>query len=126
MSWSRIPLANGFRLLPDGNAFAYIVPGENRVGNRVRVVSFTGKPDTEIVVKDAAELVGLGWLPSNAGFVSTDRGKLLLIFLDGTSKVLWAPAGVATIAWAVPSPDEKHLVINVSTRHSNVWMVSGL
>jgi DNA-binding winged helix-turn-helix (wHTH) protein len=122
----RIPLANGFRLLPDGNAFAYIVPGENRVGNRVRVVSFTGKPDTQIVVKEAAELVGLGWLPSNAGFVSTDRGKLLLIFLDGTSKVLWAPTGVSSIEWAVPSPDEKHLVINVSTRHSNVWMVSGL
>ena len=31
-----------------------------------------------------------------------------------------------TSLWAVPSPDEKHLVINVSTRHSNVWMVSGL
>ena len=90
------------------------------------MVSFTGKPDTEIVVKDAGLLVGLGWLPSNAGFVSTDRGKLLLIFLDGTSKVLWAPTGVASIEWAVPSPDEKHLVINVSTRHSNVWMVSGL
>jgi DNA-binding winged helix-turn-helix (wHTH) protein len=128
---ARIPLTSGFRLLPDGDTFAYILPTENGYGNRVRVISFAGKPDKDIVVKDAAALASLGWLPSNSGFLSTDRGnwtdcgKLLLVFPDGTSKVLWAPTGLASVDWAVPSPDEKHLAINVSTRHSNAWMVSG-
>ena len=122
---ARIPATNGFRLLPDGDTFAYILPTENGIRNRVRLLSFVGKPDTDIVVKDAAALVGLGWLPSSAGFLTTDRGKLLLVFPNGTAKVLWAPTGLTSIDWAVPSPDERHLVINVSTRQSNAWMVSG-
>ncbi len=122
---ARIPVTSGFRLLPDGDSFAYILPTENGIANRVRLISFTGKPDTDIVVKDAVALTGLGWLPSNAGFLSTDRGKLLLGLPDGTSKVLWAPTGLSSIQWAVPSPDERHVVINVMTRHTNAWMVSG-
>ena len=120
----RIPSTNGFRLLPDGDTFAYILPTENGIRNRVRLLSFIGKPHTDIVVKDAAALVGLGWLPRSSGFLTTDRGKLLLVFPDGTSKVLWAPTGISSIDWAVPSPDERHLVINVATRHSNAWMAS--
>ena len=122
---ARIPITNGFRLLPDGDTFAYILPTENGMANRVRLLSFIGKPDTDIVVKDAAALIGLGWPPSSSGFLTTDRGRLLLVFPDGTSKVLWAPTGFLSIDWAVPSPDERHLVINVRTRHGNVWMLSG-
>jgi hypothetical protein len=43
---ARIPVTSGFHLLPDGDSFAYILPMENGIANRVRLISFTGKPDT--------------------------------------------------------------------------------
>jgi dipeptidyl aminopeptidase/acylaminoacyl peptidase len=122
----RTPQTSGFRILPEGDAFAFTVPSDgNGLRNRVRVVSFLGKPSTDIVVKDATRLAGLAWLPSNSGFLTTDRGKLLLVSRDGTSRVLWAPAPPLSVSWAVPSPDEGHVAINVLSIQSNVWMISG-
>ena len=124
---SRTPLSRcGFRLLAAGDAFASIQPpDDNGVRNRVRVISFTGEAPTDIVVKDAAQLWGLTWLPGDSGFLVTDRGKLLLVSRDGASKVLWTPAPPLSAGFSMPSPDEKHLAINVSSWHSNAWMVSG-
>jgi WD40-like Beta Propeller Repeat len=116
----------GIRVLPDGDAVAYILPPDDKgVQNRVRVISFSGRAPSDIVVKDATRLSGLTWLPSDSGFLVTDRQKLLLVSRNGVSKVLWAPAAPLSAILAVPSPDEKHLAINVYFRHSNVWMVSG-
>jgi dipeptidyl aminopeptidase/acylaminoacyl peptidase len=119
---------SGIRILPDGNAFSYILPTENGVRNRVRVISFNGKPATDVAVKAATRLSGLSWLPSGSGFLTRDgppfRGRLLLVSPNGASKVLWAPAPPLAPEWGLPSPDEKHLLINALSRHSNVWMIS--
>ena len=116
-------------ILPDGDAFSYIPTPENGVRNRVRVISFNGKPESQVIVKDAIGLSGISWLPSGSGFLSRDAavlgGRLLLISLDGTSNVLWAPAPPLSVQWATPSPDEKHLAINTGSRHSNAWIISG-
>ena len=116
----------GIRVLPDGDAYAYIMPPDDKgVRNRVRVISFSGRAPSDIVVKDATSLGAFTWLPSDSGFLVTDRQKLLLVSRNGVSKVLWAPAAPLSVGPTVPSPDGKHLAINVGSRHSNVWMVSG-
>jgi hypothetical protein len=119
----RIPTTYGVELLPDGDAVAYILPFKSGERNCVRVTSFTGKAPKDIVVKGATGLQGIGWLSGNLGFLSTDRGKVLLVSLNGTSKVLCTPT-LGSAGWAVASPDEKHVAINVSTRLSHVWMLS--
>jgi DNA-binding winged helix-turn-helix (wHTH) protein/Tol biopolymer transport system component len=121
---ARTPVTS-LRILPHGDGLAYICPPDNQsVLNRVRVIPFDGSPPEEIVVKDAKGLYGLTWLPSDSGFLVTDRGKLLLVSRTGASKVLWSPEGMLASA-AFSSPDEKHLAINVGSHHSNVWMLSG-
>jgi hypothetical protein len=111
-------------LTPDGESFAYVVRSDTGLFNRVRVVSFSGKAPSDIVVQNATKLTGLVWLPSNSGFLTTDGGKLLMVSSSGTARVLWAPASVWA-GWAVPSPDEKHLAINVGSRQTNAWMMTG-
>ena len=121
----RVPAgSSGSWVLPDGNAFAYVVPQDKGPLNVVRVISFTGKPAQDIVVQQATSLMNLDWLPSDSGFLTTDHGNLLLVWRSGASRVLWSPAPLQAW-WAIPSPDERHLAIDVSSQHSNVWMVSG-
>jgi len=122
----RFPAAAGpsSHVLPDGDAFAYVVPRDRGPLNVVRVISFTGKPSQDIVVQHATKLLGLDWLPSDSGFLTTDHGKLLLVWRSGASRVLWSPAPLQAW-WAIPSRDERHLAVDISLEHSNVWMVSG-
>lgn len=115
---------SGTYVLPDGNAYAYVVPQDKGSRNVVRVISFTGKPAQDIVVQQATSLFNLDWLPSDSGFLTSDRGNLLLVWRSGASRVLWSPAPLQAW-WAIPSPDERHLAIDVASQHSNVWMVSG-
>jgi Tol biopolymer transport system component len=117
----------GLRVRPDGDAFAYILPPDDKgVRNRIRIISFRGNPSRDVIVKDVIRLSGLTWLPTASGFMTSDRGKVLLVLLDGTSKVLWSPAPpLRAVGFSMPSPDEKHLAINVISAQSNVWMVSG-
>jgi hypothetical protein len=128
---ARAPLSYaGFRVLPDGDGFGYIVPPEDGgVRNRVRVISFSGGLPNDIVVMGATSLLGLAWLPSGSGFLAVDGGRtdrrLLLVSHTGASKVLWAPTTLSINGYNVPSPDEKHVAIGVSASYSNVWMVSG-
>jgi DNA-binding winged helix-turn-helix (wHTH) protein len=112
-------------VLPNGDAFAYVVPQDKGPLNVVRVISFTGKPAQDIVVQQATKLLSLDWLPSDSGFLTTDHGKLLLVRRSGASRLLWSPPAPLQAWWAIPSPDERHLAIDVSSEHSNVWMVSG-
>jgi hypothetical protein len=119
----------GIRILPDGDAFSYILPPEKDIRNRVRVISFRGERSRDIVVKDVTALSGLAWLASGSGFLSRDgapfAGRLLLISPDGaSSKVLWESAPPLYVEWGMPSPDEKHLAINVRSRQGNAWMIS--
>jgi DNA-binding winged helix-turn-helix (wHTH) protein len=120
----RIPETEGSTILPDGDAFAYIVPQDNGPRNRVRLISFRKKPNKDILVEHATALMGLDWLPSDSGFLTTDDGNLLLVSPNGSSRVLWSPAPLRAW-WALASPDEKHLAISVSSQQSNAWLLTG-
>jgi Tol biopolymer transport system component len=86
--------AGGANLTPDGEHFAYIVPEERGIQNRIRIVSFHGEPSHDIVVKDAVRLLNLDSFPTG-GFLSAETAsphhKLLFITAEGISKVLWTP-----------------------------------
>jgi hypothetical protein len=111
--------------LPDGNAFAYVVPQDKGPLNIVRVISFSGKPAEDIVVQQATRLHNLFWLPSDSGFLTTDRGHLLLVSRDGVVRVLWSPAPPLRAEWAHASPDEKYLAISAGSEQANAWMLTG-
>jgi serine/threonine protein kinase len=120
---ARVPETAGAYPLPDGNEIGTIVTGQAGPRNRVRIVSFTGQPSRDIVVRGAKELGNLTWLPSGKGFFAIDGNDLLFITLDGVSRVLWAPAGLEPW-WAEPSPDSRHLAIHMGSGQINAWMLS--
>ena len=121
---ARIHSTGTENVLPDGEAFAYVEQQDKGPLNVVRVISFTGKPPQDIVVQQATSLMNLDWLPSDSGFLTTDHGNLLIVWRSGASRVLWSPAPLQ--AWfAIPSPDETHLAIDVSSRAQQRWMLSG-
>jgi len=114
----------GEGLTSDGEHYAYIVPGDSGIQNRIRIVSFHGEPSRDIVVKNAVRLVVLDSFPTG-GFLSPDiaspRHTLLFITADGNASVLWRPEQV-DVGAAIPSPDGKHLAIHAVTHQSNVWL----
>ena len=116
--------ARGANLTPDGEHFAYIVPEESGIQNRIRIVSFHGEPSHDIVVKNAVRLSTLDSFPTG-GFLSQEIASshqtLLFITAEGNANVLWRPEQL-DVGPAIPSPDGKHLAINASTRQSNVWL----
>jgi DNA-binding winged helix-turn-helix (wHTH) protein len=111
-------------VLPNGDGFAYVVPRDKGPQNVVHLISFKGKPANDIVVQQATNLLSLDWLPGDSGFLTTDGGNLLLVSRSGAARVLWSPAPLR-VWFTIPSPDEKHLAINVSSEQANVWMLSG-
>jgi hypothetical protein len=115
----------GEGLTPDGEHYAYIVPVESGIQNRIRLLSFHGEPSHDIVVKNAVRLGALDSFPTG-GFLSPDiassRPTLLFITAEGNANVLWRPEQV-DVGAAVPSPDGKHLAIRAFTRQSNVWLI---
>jgi hypothetical protein len=129
----RVPLGSGGPsggfgcILPDGNGLAYVVKTDVGPRNRIRVVSFTGQPSKDFIVQNVTNLEGLVAHASGSGFFSTDHtaNRVNLVFFkpDGTSRILWSPTQM-TPWWAVPSPDGKHLAINVGSRYRNAWMLT--
>jgi eukaryotic-like serine/threonine-protein kinase len=124
----RVPVSTGGGcILPDGNAFAYVVNTNAGSRNRIRVVSFKGQPSKDFIVQNVTNLEGLTPLASGSGFFSTDheanRTNLVFVKPDGTSRILWSPTQLIPW-WTVPSPDGKHLAITVGARYRNAWMLT--
>jgi hypothetical protein len=113
-------------LLPDGDAYAFILDDEAGRQNRIRVLSFTGDPPKDIIVRNATNPHSLDWLSSGSGFfsigITSKQNDVLFITPDGTSRVVWSPAGLIP-EWALPSRDGKHLAVMVNT--SRYWSVPG-
>jgi Tol biopolymer transport system component len=125
---ARIPASTtAAALLPDGEGLAFVATGENGRQNRIRMLSFTGKPVRDVLASDANWLASLDGLSDGSGFFSldtpTNRHNFLFIRPDGTSQVLWSPPGLAG-GWAIPSPDGKHVAINAELTQSNIWMIT--
>ena len=126
----RMPTSSGgASLLPDGDHFAFIVPERTGPMNQIRILSSRGEPPRDVTVQNAARLISLDWLPSGAGFFSHDTGsgrpRLLFITMEGQLRVVWVPTDLA-LESAIPSPDGKHVAINVTKRWSNAWSMTGL
>jgi DNA-binding winged helix-turn-helix (wHTH) protein/Tol biopolymer transport system component len=115
----------GEDLSPDGTAVA-IVGDDGRSMNRIRIYSLDGAVQKTVVVQNVTALTNLDWSGTGQSFFSTSvtpRGReLLVIRMDGTSRVLWSPRG--TPVSAIPSPDGTHLAIAGWTRQSNAWMMT--
>jgi hypothetical protein len=114
-------------ILADGERLAFVTPGQNSRQNRIRIVSFTGKPARDITVMRANWLTSLDGVFDGSGFFSldntTNRHNLLFIRPDGTSQVLWSAPGLGG-GWAIPAPNGKHVAINAEIAQSNIWLIT--
>lgn len=115
----------GAALTADGEYFAYIMPEEKGIRNHIRLVPLHRNPPREIVVKNAVLLDSLDPFPTG-GFLSregaTPPPTLLFIAENGNASVLWRTQQ-GDVFPAIPSPDGKHLAINMWTHQSNVWLI---
>ena len=124
------PTANfGGKISPDGTTFALSRGGDAEI--RIRLLSLSGGPDRELIVKSWPNLTGLDWSPDSKGLycgsVSSQRRTLLYVDLKGNATVLsqYKAAGIGDDIWGVPSPDGRYLAILGTTSNSNVWMLEG-
>jgi DNA-binding winged helix-turn-helix (wHTH) protein/Tol biopolymer transport system component len=114
----------GWGLSPDGTAIAAFAFGAT--GNRIRLLSLSGQPTRELVVKNWSGFTSIDWAADSKGlFVASNpaglRQSLLYIDLAGNAHQIWQVNGVWT-TWAVPSRDGKYVAILAPTIDSNVWM----
>jgi Tol biopolymer transport system component len=107
-------------LSPDGTRIA--IP-RNHEG-RIDIVWLNGRTSQQITVKGWSTLTGASWAADGKSlFVDTskDRGAVLLkVDEQGNARVLWS---YPDISYTVPSPDGRHLAIQVATQNANLWMM---
>jgi len=102
----------------------------------------SGNPDRQkagrdITVPGSASLQTLDWAPDGRSLFSTTTKQgaaLLRISMNGKTQVLWEDKGSvqtynspflggASVPWAVPSPDGRHLAICRWAFNANMWML---
>jgi hypothetical protein len=95
----------------------------------IRLLSLSDEPDREFTAKGWPNETGLDRSPDGKGLycgsVSSQRLTLLYVDLKGNAKVLWQYKGSSGVIAGVPSPDARHLAIDVKVDNSNVWMLEG-
>jgi hypothetical protein len=117
----------GGTVSPDGTTFALSRRDEPEI--RIRLLSLLGGPDREITAKGWPNGSGLDWSPDGKGLytgsVSPQRLTLLYLDLKGNAKLLWQYKGSSGVIMSLPSPDGRHLAIDLKVDNSNVWMLEG-
>jgi Tol biopolymer transport system component len=117
----------GSGFAPDGSTFAISRAYEAEI--HIRLLSLSGGPDREIIVKGWPNGSGLDWSPDGKGLyigsVSPQSKTLLYVDLKGNARVLWQFKGASGSIWAAPSPDGRYLAILGDASNSNVWMLEG-
>jgi eukaryotic-like serine/threonine-protein kinase len=121
-------------LSPDGTRIAILKRSEAAIS----VLSLSGQPLQEVVVKGWPSLQSVDWLADGTGlFVSSVReggATLLRLDLGGNAHLLWESKGTIqpeitpfiggpSAPWAVPSPDGRHLAICEWSLSANIWML---
>jgi Tol biopolymer transport system component/DNA-binding winged helix-turn-helix (wHTH) protein len=114
----------GWGLSPDGTSIALTF---GATSNRIRLLSLSGQPTRELVVKDWSGFTSLDWAADSKGlFVASNpaglRQSLLYVDLAGNAHQIWQVDNVWP-SWAIPSRNGKYVAIPVPTIESNVWMV---
>ena len=106
----------------DGTQIGILKEGDRRI----HTLSLTGKPQREIEVKGWDHLVGVYWAADGKAWFTCalqPTGSVLLhVDLQGKAEPLWEQEG-NTVAYALPSPDGRHLAIVGTSTSNNVWML---
>ena len=116
-------------LSPDGSTFAIAIRRERAI--HIRLLSLSGNPDRDIIVRNWPSIEGLDWSPDGKGFYcgsrSPQRCTLLYVDLNGTVRPLWEDRGATAGPYigAEASPDGRHLAIVGSAYSSNAWLLEG-
>jgi len=118
------PFSWGWALSPDGKSIAASTFGATN--NRIRLISLSGQPVRELIVKNWSGFNSLDWAADSKGFfVSSNpaglRESLLYVDLAGNAQQIWQVNHVWA-SWAVPSRNGKYVAILGPTINSNVWM----
>jgi hypothetical protein len=111
-------------LSPDGTSIAAVTFGAT--DNRIWLLSLTGQPTREIVVKNWYGFRSVDWAADSKGlFVASNpagsKQSLLYVDLAGNAHPIWQVNSIWP-SWAVPSRDGKYVAIPAPTVDSNVWM----
>jgi Tol biopolymer transport system component len=111
-----------WHLSPDG---ARIAIARNRTG-QIDILSLNGRPTKEITVKGWNTLTGADWAADGKSLFAysfnNQAAVLLSVDLQGNARVLWDHKG-SDNTYTVPSPDGRHLAIQVRTQDANLWMM---
>ena len=117
----------GGTVSPDGTTFALTRRHEAEI--HIRLLSLSGGSDREMIVKGWPNSSGLDWSADGKGLYtgsgSPQRLTLLYVDLKGNAKVLCQYKGSSGVIAGVPSPDGRHLALDVKVDNSNVWMLEG-
>jgi DNA-binding winged helix-turn-helix (wHTH) protein/Tol biopolymer transport system component len=116
-----------------GAAYSWgLSPGGTRIGvlrvgdSRIHVLSLNGEPPQVIRVKGWEHLVHLYWAADGNGWFTsglrTTAAVLLHVDSQGNAASLWEAKGAA-YAYALPSPDGRHVAIVSTVAKSNVWLL---
>jgi len=124
-------------LSPDGTRIAIL----NSEG-RIHIIPLGSRASQEIVVKGWGSLQSLNWAADSKGLYASSATKggsaLLHVDLQGNANILWEQQGSATpwngpsvpgwlgppsAAWAVPSPDGRHVAVYDWKMSANMWMI---
>jgi hypothetical protein len=114
----------GWALSPDGTSIAALMFGAT--SNRIRLLSLSGQPAREVVVKNWSRLTSMDWAADSKGlFVASNpvgtRQSLLYVDLAGSAHEIWQVDSTWP-SWAIPSRNGKYVAIPAATVNSNVWM----
>ena len=118
----------GFCLLPDGNAAASIRRDAAGIWRVLRIDSFDGRAPREVTVAGVGNLTHLDPLPDDAHFFSSTqrparRSVLLLVGLDGSSRVLWEPEDMDA-EFAIASPDGTRVAMSGASPRRNIELAA--
>ena len=114
----------GWGLSPDGTSIAAFTFGAT--ANRIRLLSLSGQPTRELVVKNWSGFTSIDWSADSKGlFVASNpagsRQSLLYVDLAGNAHQIWQVNSIWP-SWAVPSRNGRYVAIPAPTVDSNVWM----
>lgn len=112
----------GWSLSPDGTRIAILKNWDSQI----HVLSLNGQHLMHVAVKGATHLAGIYWNADGKGWFTASQSSagtvLLYVDLHGATHPIWDVKG-NTVAYALPSPDGRHLAIVETVRSSNVWVL---
>jgi Tol biopolymer transport system component/DNA-binding winged helix-turn-helix (wHTH) protein len=111
-------------LSPDGTSIAAVTSGPT--DNRIRLLSLSGHPTRELVVKNWTGFNSIDWAADSKGlFIASNptgsMQSLLYVDLAGNAHPIWQVNSIWP-SWAVPSRNGKYVAIPAPTVDSNVWL----